>query len=514
MKIIDWDKIKSAKIAAIESSPCDRNFILSEIARYYAGKSIFFWNQGYKKRLCLSSLNSATNLSESEVLAHNHLQQPLLRPTEYYLESYSGAIEMANSMTGVLILEGLGQIEANSQTAYQLNNFFFDSKDLILILLDYLVSIPASLYSLIPKVKAKIPDVIEIENFLFSREIQEKFNPVNYLGLSYGEINLLWSQKLSQQQILAYKTSKLAGKGLAITPEPDVAHVGGLDLLLRDLNKIKKLFTADAKKRGLRPPKGALMWGLPGTGKSLTAKMLSKLLGVPLISCQWDQLISSNPAESLQNLELVFQLVDSIDACVLFFDELEKALDNDTSLLGMLLRWLQDHTCQCIMLATINRLDHLPPELIRRFEYIWFFDLYLHNGAMYEVFKIHLNLNFPNLWQQIQDKDWYTLFREYRNCSPSEISGAVRRTHDEIFYLDLHLNLTEEDLIEQLLIERSKFKPATSVKSISDSLAVIRRSADFARPVRGKDRSRFAISPRALFEQEKSQLPENYSPAI
>jgi hypothetical protein len=383
MKIIDWEKIKLAKIAAIESLPCDRNFILAEIAAYYSKKSVFFWNQGYKQKLCLK-------YPEKVVLAGNH-QQFSYRPTEYYLDSYSQAIESADSMTGVLVLEGIGQIEGNSRIAYQLENFFFDSNDLVLIIVDYLISIPVNLYSIIPKVKAKIPDLTEIDNFLESSKTQEKLNLAIYLGLSYGEIDLLGKQKLSEQQILDYKTLKLAGKGLTITSEPDVKGVGGLDLLLRDLSEIKKLFTVDAQKRGLRPPKGGLMWGLPGTGKSLTAKMLSKILGVPLISCQWDQLISSNIAESLQNLELVFELTEKIGPCVLFFDELEKALYKDTSkLLGMLLRWLQDHTCPCIMLAAINRLEWLPPELIRRFadEYIWFFDLNLHNGAMYEVFKL------------------------------------------------------------------------------------------------------------------------------
>jgi hypothetical protein len=502
MEIIDWNEIKSAKIAAIESLPCDRNFLLSDIAMHYAGNTIFFWNKGYQQMRCRPSSDGSL--------------PPVFQKTKHSPKNYCEAIEMTASLTGIVILEGSGQIEANSQLAYQLENFFFDSENVNLILLDYLISIPASLYSLISQTKVKIPSAIEINDFLSSLKVQQEFNPTNYLGLSYGEINLLIKQKLSGQQILAYKTSKLAGKGLAITPPPDVGHVGGLDLLLRDLNKIKKLFSVDAQIEGLRPPKGALMWGPPGTGKSLTGKLLSNLLGVPLISCRWDQLISPIPAESLQNLEFVWQLVDHVGACVLFLDELEKMLDQSmTQLLGRLLQWLQDHDSGCILVATINRLNKLPPELIRRFEgYIWFFEPYLHNGAMYDVFRLHLNIHFPNLWPKIEDKDWYKLFEEYRNCSPSEIAGAVRRTHDEIFYLNFHSHLTVEILLKQLLLERSNFKPAISVKSISDDLAAIRREADFARPVRGKDRSRFAISPRGLFEQEKSQLPDNYSPAI
>jgi SpoVK/Ycf46/Vps4 family AAA+-type ATPase len=265
-----------------------------------------------------------------------------------------------------------------------------------------------------------------------------------------------------------------------------------------------------------------LLWGLPGTGKSLTAKMLSQILKVPLISCNWNELVSKSLSESLQNIDLVFQLVDSIGACVLFFDEFEKAFFGWNSsdgggvmakMAGYLLSWMQDHTSPSIMVATINRLDMLPPELIRRFEYIWFFDLNLHNGAVYEIFKVHLELHFPGFYEQIEDDDWYRLFSEYRSCSPAEIAGAVRRTHDEIFYLDLHLDMTTEILIERLVRERRNFKPAITDKLISDALAKIRRTADFARPVQGEDRSRFASPPVKLF-QKKSQLPIDYTLAI
>ena len=327
----------------------------------------------------------------------------------------------------------------------------------------------------------------------------------------------------SPSELLAYKTAKLASKGLRITPEADVEAIGGLDLLMRDLNKIKKLFLPEARERGLRPPKGCLLWGLPGTGKSLTAKMLSQILKVPLISCNWNQLVSSNLAESLQNIDLVFQLVDSVGNCVIFFDEFEKAFTGWNSgegggvmakMAGQLLSWMQDHTSPSIMVATINRLDMLPAELIRRFEYIWFFDVNFHNGGMWEIFKVHLDLHFPGYHQQISDNNWYRIFAAYRSCSPAELAGAIRRVHDEIYYQDLHHDLNVETLIRFLIKETENFKPAISDRKISDQLAQIRRTADYARPVQGEDRSRFAEPSVALFEAAKSKLPKNYTYAI
>jgi hypothetical protein len=503
MNIIDWSKVGYADIFALEFPICDRKFVLQEISQQYREEEIFFWNQGYQylqwyQKECLGDLH------------------------EHKVSSIAEVIDLTFILRGVLVVEGIGKIESD-ELKYKLENLHFSSEPKgKLILVDHLIFIPDNLYPIIPKIKVKLPNILEIQNFLLSNEyLVTDCN--QYVGLSYGEIKLLQERKLSENDILSYKTAKLAAKGLRITPEPDIESIGGLDLLLRDLNKIKKLFLPSAYERGLRPPKGCLLWGLPGTGKSLTAKMLSKILKVPLISCNWSELVSTSLSESLQNIDLVFELVDNIGACVIFFDEFEKAFFGWDSgqaggemakMAGYLLSWMQDHTSPSIMVATINRLDLLPPELIRRFEYIWFFDLNLHNGAMWEILKVHLELHFPGFHPQFEDDDWYLIFAHYRSCSPSELAGAMRRVHDEIFYQNLHTELTSETLLKYIIKERQNFKPAISDRLISDALAKIRRTADFARPVQGEDRSRFASPPLKLFQQKQSQLPKDYTVAI
>ena len=503
--IINWKKIFNSRIAAIEFPICDRFVVLNEIARYYHDEQIYFWNRGFQ-----------------------HLQQfindKLNVLAEYSINSQAEALELAYSLNGVLVIGGIEQIDSHAVLGFKLENLHFSCWELTskLILTGHLITIADSLYSIVPKVKVELPNANKIQLF-FKNENYSLDSCEHYVGLSYGEIDLFIKKNSSVDDILAYKTAKLAAKGLRITPEPDVNSIGGLDLLMRDLSKIKKLFLPSAYERGLRPPKGCLLWGLPGTGKSLTAKMLSRILKVPLISCNWNELVSSSLSESLQNIDLVFQLVDSIGACVIFFDEFEKAFFGWNSdgaggvmakMAGYLLSWMQDHTSPSIMVATINRIDMLPPELIRRFEYIWFFDLNLHNGAMWEILQIHLELHFPGFHKLFDDRDWYRLFSHYRSCSPAELALAVRRTHDEIFYQNLHNELTREILIEYLIEERAKFKPAISDRVISDALAKIRRTADYARPVRGEDRSRFATPPVKLFQKQASKLPTDYTPAI
>jgi hypothetical protein len=499
---IDWKKIANCKIAAIEHPVCDRDLVLKEIARRNLSQSIYYWNFG---------------------LEHIHLytDRGLETLEQLSADSLDGVLKIARTLEGVLILEGIDEIR--SKINYKFRNFYFDHNSKTqLILTDNSIDIPDNLYSLIPKIKVRLPNVLEIKTFLSDVGYEEK-DFVNFIGLSYGEIVLVRERKLTFEEIFEFKTTKLSARGLSITPKPEVSFVGGLDLLLRDLNKIEKLFLPSARERGLRPPKGCLLWGLPGTGKSLTAKMLSQILNVPLISCNWNQLVSSNLSESLQNIDLVFQLVDSIGACIIFFDEFEKAFFGWNSgegggvmakMAGYLLSWLQDHESPSIMVATINRIDMLPPELIRRFEYIWFFDINLHNGAMYEIFQIHLDLHFPEFCQKFTDNNWYKLFATYRSCSPAEIAGAVRRVHDEIFYQDLHHDLQPQTILNFLLEERTNFKPAASDRIISDQLAKIRRTADFARPVQGKDCSKFATQTVELFSSNISRLPENYTLAV
>ncbi|BAZ47122.1 AAA ATPase central domain-containing protein (plasmid) [Chondrocystis sp. NIES-4102] len=505
LNIIDWKVIDTNKIVAIEFFTCDRSIIFKEIAQYYNGNNIYFWNQGctYLQQLSIDGRLHSLN--------------------EYIINCQEEALELIYSLNGFLILGGVQEVCSGKSLASKLENLHFDFElNNKILLTGHLIKIADSLNSIVPKVKLKLPNALIIRSFL-ERENYSSINYTDYVGLSLGEVESLAKKNACIDDILSYKTAKLAAKGLRITPEPDVKSIGGLDLLMRDLNKIKKLFLPSAMDRGLRPPKGCLLWGLPGTGKSLTAKMLSKILKVPLISCDWNELVSSTLQESLQNLDLVFQLVDSIGACIIFFDEFEKAFFGWNSeesggvmakMAGYLLSWMQDHTSPSIMIATINRIDMLPPELIRRFEYIWFFDLNLHNGTMWEILKIHIDYHFPGFHPLFSDEDWYRIFSHYRSCSPSELSLAVRRTHDEIFYLNLHTELTVEILIEYLIKERAKFKPAVSDRIISDALAKIRRNADYARPVQGEDRSRFASPPVQLFQKQMSQLPKDYTPAI
>ena len=121
---------------------------------------------------------------------------------------------------------------------------------------------------------------------------------------------------------------------------------------------------------------------------------------------------------------------------------------------------------------------------------------------MHEVLTLHLQKHFDRLHEEFNDSMWYKLFGEYRGCSPAEIAGAVKRVHDELFFRlgDEIESLAPKDLWQEILAERTRFRPALVNKSTANQLAKIMMEADFARKVRGEDTSRFAQPPRGLFE--------------
>lgn len=163
--------------------------------------------------------------------------------------------------------------------------------------------------------------------------------------------------------------------------------VGGLANLKEWLKQRKLAYSAQARAYGLPAPKGALLVGIPGTGKSLTAKAIATAWGVPLLRVDLGALKSKFVGESEQNLRKAFRVIESVGRCVVWFDEVEKALAGATQgaadggvssdALGGILSWMQERQGEAFVLATANDVSGLPPELLRkgRLDEIWWTDL-------------------------------------------------------------------------------------------------------------------------------------------
>lgn len=177
------------------------------------------------------------------------------------------------------------------------------------------------------------------------------------------------------------------------------AHVGGLDNLKHWLECRKQVFLGgDTGQKGLDKPKGVLLLGVQGGGKSLAAKAVAGMWQVPLLRLDMGALYNKFFGESEKNLRESLQLADVMSPCVLWLDELEKGIategsDSGTSqrILGTLLTWMAERKSQVFLVATSNDISRLPAELVRkgRFDEIFFVDL-PDESARKNIFEIHL----------------------------------------------------------------------------------------------------------------------------
>jgi MoxR-like ATPase len=163
--------------------------------------------------------------------------------------------------------------------------------------------------------------------------------------------------------------------------------VGGLDVLKAWLLKRRSAYSPAARAYGLPAPKGALLVGVPGCGKSLTAKAIATAWGVPLIKLDLNALKGKFVGESEANIRKAFRVIEALGRCVVWIDEIEKAMQGATSgaadggvsadALGAVLTWMQERTSEAFVIATANDVSSLPPELLRkgRWDELFFVDL-------------------------------------------------------------------------------------------------------------------------------------------
>jgi AAA+ superfamily predicted ATPase len=172
-----------------------------------------------------------------------------------------------------------------------------------------------------------------------------------------------------------------------VRSEGGLDGVGGLENLKRWLKKRDGAWLDAAKAWGLPEPKGVLITGVPGCGKSLTARCVAGAWGLPLLRLDVGRVFAGLVGSSEQNMRSAIRTAEAIAPCVLWVDEIEKGFagvsgasgDSGTGqrVFGTFLTWLQDKTRPVFVIATANNIDHLPPEFLRkgRFDEIFFVDL-------------------------------------------------------------------------------------------------------------------------------------------
>lgn len=265
--------------------------------------------------------------------------------------------------------------------------------------------------------------VIQAAVGLSSNQAQRVFARAIVSGgaLTAGDIELIKAEKES--------IIKRSGALELFSSSKTIHDVGGLEVLKKWLAMRKRAFTEEARQYGLPAPKGIALIGIPGTGKSLSAKMVANLWGLALIRLDIGALFGKFVGESEENIRTALKLAGAVAPCVLWIDEIEKALstgdgDGGTSMrvLGTILSWMQDKTAPVFIVATANNISMLPPELLRRgrFDEIFFLDLPTARERE-EIFKVHIKKHGRNPG----DFDIAALARSSEGYVGAEIEQAV-----------------------------------------------------------------------------------------
>jgi hypothetical protein len=260
------------------------------------------------------------------------------------------------------------------------------------------------------------------------------------------------------QRILDRKIQAVKDGGLLeyYPLEDNRFELGGFANLKAWLERVQVGFSQEAKALNLTPPRGILLVGVPGCGKSLAAKVIAREWQLPLLKLDAGRLFDKFVGESEKNFRKAIEMAESLSPIVLWIDEIEKAMvagggsgEADAGLsrrlFGAFLTWLQEKKQEVFVVATANNLSSLPPELLRkgRFDEIFFVDL-PDDGEREAIWKIHLGLRK----QDSKKFDLVKIVSASDGFSGSEIEQAVVAA----LYRALHQKtpLTTDLLIEEL----------------------------------------------------------------
>jgi len=205
-------------------------------------------------------------------------------------------------------------------------------------------------------------------------------------------------------ELVAEKRHLIQGSNLLefFRLDEGLGDVGGLDGLKEWVQQRSNAFSAGTEARGITNPRGVLLAGVQGCGKSLCARVIARIFGFPLIRMDIGALLESARGGSEQNLRDVLRLIESVSPAVLWLEEIDKAFagfeeeagrDATMSrLVGRLLTWMQEHSAPVFVVATANNVSRLPPEMLRRgrFDELFFVDLPNYHERL-EIYRVHLS---------------------------------------------------------------------------------------------------------------------------
>ena len=450
---------------------------------------------------------------------NSHSIRNFINPQPKYNNIFTNFDYLLNSdKAGIFIFENLSSLISiySPQIVSYLINIYFELKNsdklkyLVFLSTDD-VELPQSLSNLIPSISYPLPSHNEIAN-LIEKFLCESLPVVNKqplisacAGLTKEEIcnglNIALnscsqlSYDVFTQHLLEYKINRFRSFNLNFVAKPNIPDFGGLDLLKKYIENVKYDFLPQARAANIPLPKGCLLVGPPGTGKTLSANVIAKILGFPLISVD-TALIITDGAIYLK------RLLERVEACapvIMYFDEFDKLFAASKSsgedvssrqILGTLLTWLQDKTSAVFVVATLNRLDALPPELTRvgRFDEIFYVG-FPQAIERKEILMMHLS-KFDARYKNsdvLTEKEWRIVLNKTVNCTGAELAQMVQKAARAKFHQGKKIEIGLHELLEQ----REMMVPLY-VRDTDRILAIANRAKFITQPASSLDTSVFA----------------------
>lgn len=262
-----------------------------------------------------------------------------------------------------------------------------------------------------------------------------------------------------------------------------IEDIGGLEGLKEWLKSKAQVFRRldEAKKFGVDTPKGVLLVGMPGCGKSLAAKASARLFNVPLLRLDIGRLLGKYVGESEHNMRVALKTAESISPCILWIDEIEKAFaginqdggasDITKRLFGQFLTWLQEKENTVFVVATANDITAFPPEFLRkgRFDEVFFID-FPNEEERERIFEIHLEKR----GKLTDDIDINKLAKKTEGYCGADIEEVVKNAVENIFILETE-NEEEKEITTQDLLESAKnIDSLTNI--LADKIEILKKS--------------------------------------
>lgn len=367
---------------------------------------------------------------------------------------------------GFFVFRDLQHFFSNPEVLRGLKNVAqtFRGQNRFLFLLGSEMVLPPELRKDVHLVEFGLPDFAELQEIVakaiaaaLKRGAENRLTPdqtgrvtVTLQGFTTAEAHAsltkaLWTAKTIDESLVSALQSEkeqLARKeGILeyVRGTENLEGVGGLQNLKNWLVKRKGLFTPEAAAAGINPPRGLLMMGISGCGKSLSVKAISSLWGLPLFRLDMNQVYSGLHGSPEATFHRAIRSIESVAPAILWIDEIEGGISSSTMkdgstgahIFSAFLTWMQEKSAQVFVAATANRIDLLPAEIIRkgRFDQVFFIDL-PSDKEREEIFRVHLRKRKADL--ALFDLSFLSVATEFWNGA--EIEHVVEAAMVEAFY--------------------------------------------------------------------------------